>query len=163
MRTLGSLAILCCLLGGNPVIVNDREARHAPPQSPRDTKTHAFHDGPPTEPLPPTLDPAQFRFNRAAFVAYALAARIRETLYQAPCYCKCDREAGHRSLLDCFVGKHGAMCNICQKEAIFCYVSHERKMSPQQIRQAMEKGGAFNLDLPKNVERFYQRMGRKTR
>jgi hypothetical protein len=118
----------------------------------------AFHDSPSQQPLPPILDPEQFRENRSAFVAYTLAAQIEQTLYQVPCYCGCDKEQGHESLLDCFTGKHGSQCRICQKEAIFCFLEQKRHRSPTQIRDAMNKGEVSKLDLERTVKRLYAQM-----
>jgi len=116
---------------------------------------YAYHNEPPTGPLPPTLDPAQFKDNRATFVAYALAAKIKEILYQVPCYCGCDKEEGHKSLLDCFTGKHGISCQICRKEAIFSFLQHKKGKNPAQIRRAMAKGKASQLDLTKYTDFLY--------
>lgn len=86
-----------------------------------------YHDHPSVEPLPATLDPTEFQENREAFVAYTLAARVRGLLYQIPCFCGCDRTQGHGSLLDCFVGRHGANCHLCQKEVLFCLHKTKRE------------------------------------
>ena len=126
------------------------------PQQPAvSSKPLAYHDHPPVQPPPETLDPTQFQANRAAFVAYTLAGQIKETLFQVPCYCGCNKEQNHQSLLDCFTGTHGAVCHICQKEALFCYRAHRKKKTPPQIRDAMSKGEAARLDLDKYVQRFY--------
>jgi uncharacterized protein with PCYCGC motif len=90
-------------------------------------------------PFPATLDPKQFpdALNRNV---YALAAKIRPVLYQQPCYCYCDRHAGHKSLLDCFVSAHGSECDICQKEAVLSYQLTQKGKTPAQIRAAIIRG-----------------------
>jgi hypothetical protein len=97
-------------------------------------------------PYPATLDPRQFpdALNRHV---YALAAKIRPVLYQQPCYCYCDRHAGHKSLLDCFVGTHGAECDICQKEAVLSYQLAQKGKTPAQIRAAIIHGDWRAVDL----------------
>jgi hypothetical protein len=97
-------------------------------------------------PYPATLDPRQFpdALNRRV---YALAAKIRQVLYQQPCYCYCDRHAGHKSLLDCFVGTHGAECDICQKEAVLSYQLTQKGKTPAQIRTAIIHGDWRAVDL----------------
>jgi hypothetical protein len=97
-------------------------------------------------PYPATLDPRQFpdALNRRV---YALAAKIRPVLYQQPCYCYCDRHAGHKSLLDCFVGTHGAECDICQKEAVLSYQLTQKGKTPAQIRAAIIHGDWRAVDL----------------
>ena len=99
-------------------------------------------------PFPATLDPKQFpdALNRNV---YALAAKIRPVLYQQPCYCYCDRHAGHKSLLDCFASTHGAECDICQKEAVLSYQLTQKGKTPAQIRAAIIRGDwrAVNLSL----------------
>jgi Protein of unknown function with PCYCGC motif len=97
-------------------------------------------------PYPATLDPKQFpdALNRNV---YALAAKIRPVLYQQPCYCYCDRHEGHKSLLDCFVGSHGAECDICQKEAVLSYRLTQKGKTPAQIRAAIIRGDWRAVDL----------------
>jgi len=119
---------------------------------------YVYHDHPSNEPLPDTMDPALFKDNHAAFVAYTLASQIKQTLYQVPCYCPCDKKMGHQSLLDCYANKHGVGCQTCQKEVIFCFLQHKKHKSPAQIRGAMAKGKAAKLDLPKYTERFYKQL-----
>jgi Protein of unknown function with PCYCGC motif len=123
----------------------------------------AYHDHPPSEPLPATLDPAQFHDDHAAFVSYTLAARIADTLYQVPCYCPCRKGLGHESLLDCYTSKHGVRCPTCQREVLFCFLQHKKGKTPAQIREAMAKGKAAKLDLPKYIDHLYSKIqdGRK--
>jgi hypothetical protein len=90
-------------------------------------------------PIPATLDPKQFpdALNRNV---YTLAAKIKPVLYQQPCYCYCDRHAGHKSLLDCYVDTHGSECDICQKEAVLAYQQTQKGKTPAQIRAAIIHG-----------------------
>ena len=69
--------------------------------------------------VPRTLPPQQFS-NPVAREGYQIAAKIPKVLMQMPCYCHCDT-MGHKSLLDCFTGKHAAYCNICLDSASFVY------------------------------------------
>jgi len=123
-------------------------------QAPHPFGEPVYHDHPPQEALPLTLDPDQFRDKRPAYVAYTLAAQIKEVLYQAPCYCACNRSQGHRSLLDCFTGKHGANCPICQKEAIFCFLQHKQGKDAKQIREGLAKDEANKIDLEKDPDAY---------
>jgi hypothetical protein len=66
----------------------------------------AYHDHVPPGTLPATMNP-EFFTDPGVQNAYTIAARIKKTLYQQPCYCHCDRSQGHGSLLDCFA-KPGA-------------------------------------------------------
>jgi hypothetical protein len=126
----------------------------AVPQQQRD-RSLIYHDRPPDAPLPDTLDPETFQENRTAFASYTLASRIKEVLYQVPCYCPCGEKEGHQSLLDCYTSKHGVTCRICQKEAVFSYLQHKDGKTPAQIRKAMADGEAMRLDLDKEINRFY--------
>jgi hypothetical protein len=105
---------------------------------------HAYSLKPP---YPATLDPKKFpdALNRNV---YGLAAKIKPVLYQQPCYCYCDRHAGHKSLLDCFGSTHGAECDICQKEAVLSYQLTQKGKTPAQIRAAIIRGDwrAVNLN-----------------
>lgn len=108
----------------------------------------AYHAGPPKGLLPPTLDPALFS-DPSTRNTYAMAARVKKILYQQPCYCFCDRNEGHKSLLDCFVGDHAAQCEICKKEAIYAYEQARRGKTAGQIRAGIMKGGWYGIDLSK--------------
>ncbi|NIO04324.1 MAG: hypothetical protein GTN74_06820 [Proteobacteria bacterium] len=55
----------------------------------------------------PVLDP--FLFTGLVRKAYAAAEKYPEVMDQVFCYCKCDEPPFyHKSLLSCFVDKHGA-------------------------------------------------------
>jgi hypothetical protein len=114
---------------------------------PSDLGIPSYHAYALKPPFPATLDPKQFpdALNRNV---YALAAKIRPVLYQQPCYCYCDRHEGHKSLLDCFAGTHGAECDICQKEAVLSYQLTQKGKTPAQIRAAIIRGDwrAINLN-----------------
>ena len=97
-------------------------------------------------PYPATLDPKQLpdALNRNV---YALAAKVKPVLYQQPCYCYCDRHAGHKSLLDCFASMHGSECDICQKEAVLAYQLTQKRKTPAQIRAAIIRGDWRLVDM----------------
>ena len=99
-----------------------------------------------TPPIPATMDPKQFpdALNRNV---YTLAAKIKPVLYQQPCYCYCDRHAGHKSLLDCYVSKHGSECDVCQKEAVLAYQLTKKGKTPAQIRAAIIHGDWKSVDM----------------
>lgn len=143
-------SILCAGKASGPEIRETSSPENPPP----------YHDHAPTEALPATLDPASLRDNPPAFVAYSLAARIREVLYQMPCYCPCGRLAGHTSLLDCFTTRHGVSCKACQTETIYCFEQHKKGKTPAQTREAMQKGEMWRLSLDKYVKRFLQKAQR---
>jgi len=123
-----------------------------------DASPHPYHDHPPEEPVPETFQATRLLDNPVAFVAYALAARIREILYQEPCYCPCDKEEGHSSLLDCFTGNHSIWCSRCQAEVIFCYEDNRKGKTPAQIRKDLAEGRAWRVDLKKYSERSFARL-----
>ena len=101
---------------------------------------HYFATAGAAKPLPRTLEPTGFS-NRDVVAAYHAAKETPEVLAQQPCYCHCDRNMGHRSLLDCFAGKHGADCDICVKEALFAIQEYRKGKSPEQIRTEIIHGG----------------------
>jgi len=108
----------------------------------------AFHSTLPDGPLPETLAPAEFS-NALVQNAYAVAAKVKKVLYQQPCYCHCDRSAGHGSLLDCFVSRHAAVCDVCIREGIYSYEQTRKGKTPAQIRSAIKDGEWKNVDLTK--------------
>ena len=158
MRTVGKimggmlLVVLALVLAALP----QRAASHAPQivekrglsPSGADEPLPAFHDRAPKDTLPPTMDPAQFP-QPVVSNAYAVAARAKKVLYQEPCYCHCDRSQGHGSLLDCFVSKHGAGCNICMSEDFYSYEQTQKGKTPAQIREGIVKGEWQSVDLSK--------------
>ncbi|NOZ03495.1 MAG: hypothetical protein GXO92_02680 [FCB group bacterium] len=67
----------------------------------------------------PTLAPRLFPGNVAR--AYEVAREIPEILDKIYCYCECQENIGHKSLLTCFVDRHGSRCGICLNEALIAY------------------------------------------
>jgi hypothetical protein len=108
----------------------------------------AFHNTVPTGPLPTTLSPSLFT-DPVAQNAYSIAARIKKILYQEPCYCHCDRSQGHGSLLDCYAGKHAAVCGICEREDFYAYEQSHKGKSAAQIREGIERGDWQGVDITK--------------
>jgi Protein of unknown function with PCYCGC motif len=143
------------ILGGPATLAALNATKTTFTQTQTSARNLAYHDYPPAEKLPSTLDPNLFTGNYGAIVTYTLAGRIKEVLYQVPCYCPCNKLEGHESLLDCYTSKHGAMCPTCQKEVLFCYQQSAKGKKPKQIRKAIARGQAWKLDLPTLTKRFY--------
>ena len=80
---------------------------------------------------------------------YAMAAKVKPVLYQQPCYCRCDREVGHTSLLDCFGDNHGSICDVCKKEAVYSYQQTKLGKSAAEIRAGIMAGKWKQVDLAK--------------
>jgi len=110
--------------------------------------TPAYHAAPPKGALPATLDPKGFTDARTRNI-YGLAAKVKPVLYQQPCYCRCDREVGHRSLLDCFGDDHGSFCDVCKKEAAYSYDQTKLGKTPAEIRADIMAGKWKDVDLTK--------------
>jgi len=108
----------------------------------------AYHAQPPDGELPATMDPELFA---DPFVqnAYAVAAKIKKTLYQQPCYCHCDRSHGHASLLDCFASKHGSGCGTCIYEDFYSYEQSRKGKNAAEIRAGIIKGEWKSVDAAK--------------
>lgn len=126
---------------------NGQAAQAAPSTSTQDD-IPAFHASAPTGRLPSTLDPKQFSDARTQNL-YAIAAKIKPVLYQQPCYCRCDREVGHTSLLDCFGDNHGSVCDVCKKEAAYSYQQTKLGKTPAEIRAGIMAGKWKQVDLTK--------------
>jgi len=84
-----------------------------------------------------TLDPA--RFNGAARQAYEVAAKNPALLAQLHCYCGCDKEIGHQSLLDCYRDEHGGHCPICTGEALEAAKLADEGLPVEQIRRVLRE------------------------
>jgi len=118
------------------------------PPSTADEPVPAYHAQVPVGALPATMNPDLFP-DPVVQNAYAIAAKIKRTLYQQPCYCHCDRGQGHASLLDCFASKHGAGCNICINEDFYSYEQSRKGKTSAQIRAGIIKGAWQSVDLTK--------------
>jgi Protein of unknown function with PCYCGC motif len=113
-----------------------------------DSSVPAYHTQAPRGALPATMNPELFP-DPVVQNAYAIAAKIKRTLYQQPCYCHCDRSLGHGSLLDCFASKHGAGCNICIYEDFYSYEQSRKGKTAAQIRAGIIKGDWQSVDATK--------------
>jgi len=116
------------------------------PTKPAPADVPAYHAARPHDPLPETLDPKQFPDAETQNI-YALAAKEKTVLYQLPCYCRCDKEVGHKSLLDCYVDTHAAHCILCKKEAVFAYTETQAGKTAAQIRKEIMDGKWKDVDL----------------
>jgi len=84
-----------------------------------------------------TLDHA--RFNGAARQAYEVAEKNPALLAQLHCYCGCDKEIGHQSLLDCYRDEHGGHCPICTGEALEAAKLADEGLPVEQIRRVLRE------------------------
>ncbi len=111
----------------------------------------AYHAAAPSKPLPPLMTGDQLSgpyFTHAYQVtAYKMAEKIPAVIYQLPCYCRCDRALGHKSLHSCFEGTHGAACSTCMREAVYAYQQTKLGKTPTEIRGAIERGEWQNIDV----------------
>jgi hypothetical protein len=99
----------------------------------------AYHTAPPKTPLPDPVSPDRYT-DPISKNSYAMAGKVRNVLYQEPCYCYCDRNEGHHSLYDCFLNDHASGCNTCKMEAIFVYEQTRKGESAVQIRKEIIAG-----------------------
>ncbi|HEV2351486.1 MAG TPA: CYCXC family (seleno)protein [Terriglobia bacterium] len=145
-----ALGLFAFVLGGGRIPVTISLAAPGPLKGARAAEeVPPYHpDSPPAKDLPTTLDPMKFP-DAITQNAYAMAAKIKPVLYQQPCYCHCDKELGHGSLLDCFTGMHAAVCNVCKWEGIYAYQQSMKKKTPAQIRAGILKGEWKKVDLMK--------------
>ncbi len=111
----------------------------------------AYHAVPPSKALPPVLTGDQlsgpYFTHQYQVTAYKIAEKIPAVLHQLPCYCRCDRALGHKSLHSCFEGTHGAACSTCMREAVFAFQQTKLGKTPTDIRGAIERGEWQNVDL----------------
>jgi hypothetical protein len=122
-------------------------------------ETPAFHASAPAkgENLPPVMTQAELAklglTHPAQKESYKAAAKVGSVLYQQPCYCHCDRHAGHSSLRSCFESPHGANCSTCMAEALYSYEQTKKGWTPKMIRDGIMRGEFQRIDLqnPKPV------------
>ncbi len=84
---------------------------------------------------PVTLDPALF--TGPVREAYQIARDNPALIAQLHCYCGCDKEEGHKNLLDCYRDTHGSRCEICVGEAIQAKRMFEQGVPIEQILDAV--------------------------
>ena len=118
------------------------------PQAEASDAVPAYHAKAPEGELPDTMNPDLFS-NPIVQNAYTVAAKIKKTLYQQPCYCHCDRSQGHTSLLDCFASKHGSGCGTCIYEDLYSYEQVHKGKTAAQIREGIIKGEWKSVDAKK--------------
>jgi uncharacterized protein with PCYCGC motif len=118
------------------------------PQSGALESVPAYHAQAPKGELPETMKPEYFA-DPLVQNAYAIAAKIRKTLYQQPCYCHCDRSKGHSSLLDCFTSEHGSGCGTCIYEDLYSYEQARKGKTAAQIREGIINGEWKSVDATK--------------
>jgi Protein of unknown function with PCYCGC motif len=119
----------------------------------QDDAMPAFHPAPPAkaQALPPVLNQAQLA--ESGFTqpsrkeSYKAAAKIGNVLYQQPCFCHCDRHAGHTSLRSCFETTHGANCSTCMAEALYSYQMSKKGWTAKMIRDGIIRGDFNTVDL----------------
>ena len=118
----------------DPKPYNRAEDTTAKPKKP----VPAYQSKESTKDLGPTLSPDIFQGEVRA--AYAAVREIPKTIAQLPCFCRCDKSVGHKSLYSCFQDDHGANCGICINSALKAYkLEKEKKMSPDEIRAELIK------------------------
>jgi hypothetical protein len=84
-----------------------------------------------------TLMPALFTGKVAK--AYQIARQYRDLLDVIYCYCYCERNLGHKSLLTCYVDRHAANCDICMDQAIYAASLYDKGFDMVQVRNAIDK------------------------
>lgn len=153
-RVLVSLAAALLVIAAYavPATTLPANAVHAQWTDPQDD-IPAYHPQAPAkgETLPPILSGAQltgpFFREKWQVEVYREAAQIPNVLYQLPCYCRCDRALGHKSLHSCFEGTHGAICSTCAEEGAYAYKMTKLGRTPQQIRAGIERKEYESIDL----------------
>ena len=150
-RVALSLALALLILAGYTMPAASVHAQWSDPQA----DIPAYHPQPPAkgQALPPIMSgkqlTGQFFREKWQVEVYKEAAQIPNVLYQLPCYCRCDRALGHRSLHSCFEGTHGAICSTCAMEGAYAYRMTKLGKTPKQIRQGIERKEYESIDLDK--------------
>lgn len=117
----------------------------------------AYHATPPAKGavLPPVLTQAQLAeagmTQPAQRESYKAAAKSSSVVYQMPCYCHCDRHAGHTSLRSCFESTHGANCGTCMAEALYANQMSKKGWTTKMIRDGILRGEFQQVDLQNPV------------
>lgn len=70
---------------------------------------------------------------------YQIAAQIPQVLDGLYCYCDCQENFSHYSLLDCFRSDHGAGCDICLAEAVIAWNMTRDGAGLAEIREVIDQ------------------------
>ena len=65
--------------------------------------------------------------------AYKSAKENPGLLDKIYCYCKCQDSFGHKSLLTCFVDRHGSQCGVCMDEALMASDLRKKGYGDEEI------------------------------
>ena len=87
-------------------LVGGRSGAGHPEPRPDVTSEHVLHSG------------SVPRSYANAVESYQIARQSPAVLDGMRCFCACKATLGHRSLLSCFEDDHGALCEVCQDEAL---------------------------------------------
>lgn len=119
------LAVAVVGFAANRLIGKPSAHRHPEPR-PGVTGAHVLHTFSLPREIPTTV------------ASYEAAARIPAWLDGIKCYCACSSTLGHRSLLSCFEDDHGALCQVCQDEALIASSVASRGGTIEDARQAVD-------------------------
>jgi hypothetical protein len=72
---------------------------------------------------------------KQAYVAANADPALAKALF---CYCGCDKQKRHKSLIDCFRSDHGAHCGICMDEMIRAARYKKQGMSNKAIAKKID-------------------------
>lgn len=141
VQKLAVAAVALGLFSGIGISRAQQNKAAAPPASASDQETPPYHkSAKDAQPLPQTLPASNFSDHPLVAQAYEIAHEIPLVLAQQPCYCHCDREFGHTSLLDCFTSTHTAGCGVCMGETFFTYQMTKEGKTPAEIREGIIRG-----------------------
>lgn len=130
---------------GYGVNIFTRPAPGAPPGRSSDAGRPKTPQGGETKPI---LSAGLFEGRAAAAYrpraaeAYRAAGQIPDILDKLYCYCECELHGGHKSLKSCFTDDHGANCDICIEEALLAKELHDRGLSADEIKAAVDRAFA---------------------
>jgi uncharacterized protein with PCYCGC motif len=140
---LSLIAVMIGLAGGISVLGSQRDGqstdRAATQQNTQPIPPY-HKSAKDAKPLPRLMPASDFRDRPLIAKAYEIAHEIPLVLAQQPCYCRCDKEFGHSSLLDCFASSHTAGCGVCMAETFFAFQMTKQGKTPTEIRNAIVRG-----------------------
>lgn len=71
--------------------------------------------------------------------AYAVAKAIPNVVDKLYCYCQCQENMGHKSLLSCYADTHAANCNVCLTEVEMAAKMTDKGLCPAEIQKAIDR------------------------
>jgi uncharacterized protein with PCYCGC motif len=135
-KIIAAITLIVCLITAlSACNKSDSHVAQSSSAAPKVQIPAHFTEAPPLASLGPTLSPGQFTGKTKQ--AYQVAKEIPQTLAQLPCFCRCDKSIGHKSLHSCYEDEHAVGCEICKDSALIAGDLKRQGIGDAEIRSKL--------------------------